>query len=77
MSDDRSILPIPDPTPEPSAILDAKDPAAVFPPIEPMRPPAEAPNVLVILLDDVGFAPPARGAAGTTEMPTSSWIQGS
>ena len=34
---------------------DAKDPEASFPPIEPLRPPAGAPNVLVILLDDVGF----------------------
>ena len=34
---------------------DAKDPAAKFPPIQPLRPPAGAPNVLVVLLDDVGF----------------------
>src|SRR5437762_13640285 len=36
--------------------MDARDPAATFPPIEPLRPPADAPNVLVVLLDDVGFA---------------------
>jgi arylsulfatase len=36
--------------------LDAKDPGATFPAIEPLRPPAGAPNVLVVLLDDVGFA---------------------
>jgi arylsulfatase len=34
---------------------DAKDPASSFPPIEALRPPAGAPNVLVILIDDVGF----------------------
>jgi arylsulfatase len=34
---------------------DAKDPATTFPPIEPLRPPAGAPNVLVVLLDDAGF----------------------
>jgi arylsulfatase len=34
---------------------DAKDPETSFPPIEPLRPPEGAPNVLVILLDDVGF----------------------
>jgi arylsulfatase A-like enzyme len=57
MSDiDRSILPIPDRPPEPSSVLDARDPAAAYPPIEPLRPPTGAPNVLVILLDDVGFA---------------------
>ncbi len=35
---------------------DAKDPDTKFPPIEPLRPPQGAPNVLVVLLDDVGFA---------------------
>jgi arylsulfatase A-like enzyme len=34
---------------------DAKDPDTSFPPIEPLRPPKGAPNVLIILLDDVGF----------------------
>ena len=34
---------------------DAKDPDTSFPPIVPLRPPAGAPNVLVILLDDAGF----------------------
>src|SRR6187551_186189 len=53
---DRSVLPIPDPKADAPTILDAKDPAAAFPRIEPLRPPAGAPNVLVVLLDDVGFA---------------------
>ena len=34
---------------------DAKDPATAFPPIEPLLPPAGAPNVLIVLLDDVGL----------------------
>jgi hypothetical protein len=34
---------------------DARDPETSFAPITPLRPPAGAPNVLVILLDDVGF----------------------
>jgi arylsulfatase len=34
---------------------DAKDPDTSFPPIREMRPPKGAPNVLVILIDDVGF----------------------
>jgi arylsulfatase len=34
---------------------DAKDPATKFAPITQLRPPEGAPNVLVILLDDVGF----------------------
>jgi arylsulfatase len=52
---DRSILPIPDRVYDGPVYEDAKDPRARFAPIEPLRPPAGAPNVLVILLDDVGF----------------------
>ncbi len=52
----RSILPIADRAYDGPRPLDAKDPSATFPPIEPVRPPGGAPNVLVILLDDVGFA---------------------
>ena len=57
MSDERvrDHLPIPDEEYAGPVFEDAKDPAAVFPPIEPLRPPAEAPNVVVILLDDIGF----------------------
>jgi arylsulfatase A-like enzyme len=51
----RDVLPIPDRPHEGLITYDAKDPATSFPPIEPLRPPAGAPNVLVVLLDDVGF----------------------
>jgi arylsulfatase len=59
MSDDvhsRSSLPIPERRPVGLTTYDAKDPATRFPPIEPRRPPEGAPNVLIVLLDDVGFA---------------------
>ncbi len=52
----RDVLPIPDRPYAGPITYDAKDPDTSFPPIEPLRPPAEAPNVLVVLLDDVGFA---------------------
>ena len=54
----RAILPIPDVhQPYPGLITyDAKDPATSFPPIREVRPPTGAPNVLIVLLDDVGFA---------------------
>jgi arylsulfatase len=58
-SDDRTkrdILPIPDPQYVGLTTYDAKDPASKFPPIEPVRPPKGAPNVLIVLIDDVGFA---------------------
>lgn len=52
---DRTVLPIADPVYDGPVYDDAKDPRAVYEPIKPLRPPAGAPNVLVILLDDVGF----------------------
>ena len=51
----RSMLPIPDRPAPGLTTFDAKDPASSFPPIEPLLPPAGAPNVLIVLLDDVGF----------------------
>jgi len=51
----RSVLPIPDRKLVSLTTYDAKDPDTKFPPITPLRPPTGAPNVLVILLDDVGF----------------------
>src|SRR5215217_5428441 len=51
----REVLPIPERPHVGLVTYDAKDPATSFPPIESLRPPAGAPNVLVVLLDDVGF----------------------
>ena len=52
----RTVLPVPDPPHGEITATDAKDPEAKFPPIQPLRPPDGAPNVLIVLLDDVGFA---------------------
>jgi hypothetical protein len=52
----RSILPIPDEQHVGLTTFDAKDPDTKYPPIVPLRPPKGAPNVLIVLLDDVGFA---------------------
>jgi arylsulfatase A-like enzyme len=51
----RTVLPMPDPARSGLITYDAKDPDTKYPPIVPLRPPKGAPNVLVILLDDVGF----------------------
>jgi arylsulfatase A-like enzyme len=67
---DRSVLPIPDKVYEGPVYEDAKDPRAVYEPIEPLRPPAGAPNVLVILLDDVGFGA-ATAFGGPCRTPTA------
>ncbi|MFA7513667.1 MAG: arylsulfatase [Mycolicibacterium vanbaalenii] len=51
----RDILPIPDPQHVGLTTYDAKDPDTTYPPITPLRPPQGAPNILIVLLDDVGF----------------------
>lgn len=51
----RTMLPIPHRPASRPTTYDAKDPATSFPPIEPLLPPPGAPNVLIVLLDDVGF----------------------
>jgi arylsulfatase A-like enzyme len=52
---ERSHLPMPNTGRIGLITYDAKDPERNFPPIEQLRPPAGAPNVLIILLDDAGF----------------------
>jgi arylsulfatase len=51
----RNVLPIPDRQYVGLTTYDAKDPDTQFPPIREIRPPAGAPNVLVVLIDDCGF----------------------
>ena len=51
----RTNLPIPEREHVGLTTYDAKDPDTSFPPIVPLRPPSGAPNVLIVLLDDVGF----------------------
>jgi arylsulfatase len=51
----RDILPIPDSRFVGLTTYDAKDPNTRFPPIRRLRPPADAPNILLILIDDAGF----------------------
>jgi arylsulfatase A-like enzyme len=66
----RSILPIPDHKHVGLTTYDAKDKETNFPPIEPLRPPKGAPNVLIVLLDDVGFAA-SSAFGGVINTPTA------
>ena len=66
----REVLPIPDRKPVGLTTYDAKDPDTKFPPITTLRPPAGAPNVLVILLDDVGFGA-SSAFGGPCQTPTA------
>ena len=65
------MLPIPDQPYVGPITYDAKDPAATFPPITEVRPPTGAPNVLVVLLDDVGFGA-SSAFGGPCQTPTPS-----
>jgi arylsulfatase A-like enzyme len=65
----RDVLPIPDRQHVGVTTYDAKDPATSFPPIEPLRPPEGAPNVLVILIDDAGFGS-SSAFGGPCQTPT-------
>ncbi len=51
----RHVLPMPDPKHVGITTYDARDPATKYPPIVALRPPKGAPNVLIMLIDDVGF----------------------
>ena len=48
-------MPIPDRPQFGLTTYDAKDPDTKYPPIRDIRPPAGAPNVLIVLIDDAGF----------------------
>ena len=71
----RDVLPIPDEPYDGPDFEDAKDPGATFPPIEPLRPPAGAPNVLVVLLDDAGFGA-SSAFGGPCSTPTAERLAG-
>ncbi|MEV6964026.1 arylsulfatase [Hamadaea sp. NPDC051192] len=64
------MLPIPDIQQPGTARYDAKDPEVSNPPIRQVKPPQGAPNVLVVLLDDVGFGA-ASAFGGPCATPTA------
>jgi arylsulfatase A-like enzyme len=72
---EREVLPIPDRPYDGPVYEDAKDPNATFPPIEPLRPPAGALNVLIVLLDDAGFGC-SSAFGGPCHTPTAERLAG-
>jgi arylsulfatase len=71
----RQVLPIPDRPHTGSVTYDAKEPETEFAPIEPLRPPEGAPNVLIVLLDDVGFGA-SSAFGGPCATPTAEALAG-
>ncbi len=64
---DRTVLPIPEPKPMPITALDARN--AKAPPRFEIKAPAGAPNVLIVLIDDMGFGQ-SSAFGGPIHMPT-------
>lgn len=71
----RTVLPMPNTTRPSLVTYDAKDPDTVFPPIEQLRPPEGAPNVLIILIDDAGFGS-SSAFGGPCQTPTAEKLAG-
>ena len=64
---DRTVLPIAEPKPAPITALDARN--AKAPPRFEVKVPAGAPNVLIVLIDDMGFGQ-SSAFGGPVQMPT-------
>ncbi len=65
--EDRSVLPIPEPVVPASSVFDARK--ATPPPRFEVKAPAKAPNVLIVLIDDMGFGH-SSAFGGPIHMPT-------
>jgi arylsulfatase len=68
---DRTTLPIPEPKYPQSTVLDARD--ANAPPRFEVKAPAGAPNVIIVLVDDMGFGLPSV-YGGPLHMPTAELL---
>jgi arylsulfatase len=65
---DRTVLPIPEPKYPPISQLDVRN--AKAPPRFEVKPPPGAPNVLIVLIDDMGFGQPSA-FGGPVQMPVA------
>ena len=70
-SPDRTILPLPEPNYPHSTVLDARD--ATPPPRFEVKAPEGAPNVLIVLVDDMGFGMPSA-FGGPVNMPAAEGL---
>jgi arylsulfatase A-like enzyme len=70
---DRTVLPVPEPTYQPITTLDARN--ATPPPRFEVKAPTGAPNVLIVLLDDMGFGQ-SSAFGGPINMPTIDALAG-
>lgn len=66
----RQHLPIPDAPDQPATAIDVREQQPPHEPTQPLRPPEGAPNVVVVLIDDMGFGAPST-FGGQCHMPTA------
>lgn len=68
---DRSVLPVPEPDYPHSTVLDARD--ATPPPRFQVKAPETAPNVLIVLIDDMGFGMSSAFGGPVKCRPLRNW----
>src|SRR6059036_3074504 len=68
---DRTVLPIPEPTYPHSTVFDVRN--ATPPPRFEVKAPAKAPNVLIVLIDDMGFGQSSALAGPSRCRRWSAW----
>ena len=68
---DRTVLPIPEPKYPHSTVFDARN--ATPPPRFEVKAPANAPNVLIVLIDDMGFGQPSAFGGQFRCRRSSAW----
>lgn len=69
----RRWLPVPTTPPQPAAAVGYRDQTERFRPVERICPPDGAPNVLVVLLGDMGFGPRRPTAVPAECPPQTGW----
>jgi arylsulfatase len=72
---DRHVLPEPEQEQVVTTALGIEDQTAAFEPVRPVSPPAGAPNVVVVVMDDLGFGT-SSAFGGPCEMPTAEALAG-
>jgi len=70
---DRTVLPIPNPQLPHSTVFDARN--ATPPPRFEVKAPATAPNVLIVLIDDMGFGQSSAFGVPSTCQPWTVWLK--
>ncbi|GAA1761316.1 arylsulfatase [Kocuria aegyptia] len=75
MREIREILPIPGTTKSVPTVMDVRQQTEAFTPVAPLQAPENAPNVVLVLVDDMGFGA-SSAYGGPCAMPTAERLSG-